>query len=383
MRLISTLCLLLFSSASFSQLYDMIKVAEYNPKRVSEAGNNIYMCGMRGYMCGMRGNLSIVTNVPTIQPAIVRIDSVKPLHISPTLNIRTTKSDISEKATSIKLRCMRTLTEDDNPLIVIDGVPIERNCLSSINPNDIETIHILKQSDAAAIYGCRAAQGVIIITTKQGKFRKFIIKDFLGGDRIPGATVIFISADKRDTLMLSANDSGVVSTDKLKRTVKYSMTITSVGFKNYISILENINWRREQEIFLMRDIKECDEVVLNSYGSRIISCRFGCRIPGIYIKTDSVGCASEKTEMTEIKVYPNPVQRGNVFNIQFSNHNRNDKIVRIANIDGKNLLQQVQKAIEGKNVFQIQTDSRWAAGIYIVQIYENGKLLASDKLIIQ
>jgi TonB-dependent SusC/RagA subfamily outer membrane receptor len=56
---------------------------------------------------------------------------------------------------------------NSNPLYVIDGLVTTAN--RDFNPNDIETIQILKDASAAAIYGSRAANGVIIITTKKGK----------------------------------------------------------------------------------------------------------------------------------------------------------------------------------------------------------------------
>ncbi|WP_449398713.1 TonB-dependent receptor plug domain-containing protein [Chryseobacterium wanjuense] len=63
---------------------------------------------------------------------------------------------------------------NNDPLIVIDGVPIDFNSLSGatnplslINPNDIETFDILKDASSAAIYGNRASNGVILITTKK------------------------------------------------------------------------------------------------------------------------------------------------------------------------------------------------------------------------
>ena len=64
-------------------------------------------------------------------------------------------------------------------LIVIDGVPLDNNGISGasnqlsfINPNDIESFTVLKDASAAAIYGTRASNGVIIITTKKGKSGK-------------------------------------------------------------------------------------------------------------------------------------------------------------------------------------------------------------------
>ncbi len=59
---------------------------------------------------------------------------------------------------------------NNNPLYIIDGVPSTNQ--STLNPNDIETLQVLKDASAASIYGSRAANGVIIITTKQGKLGK-------------------------------------------------------------------------------------------------------------------------------------------------------------------------------------------------------------------
>ena len=75
----------------------------------------------------------------------------------------------------IRIRGGSSLNASNDPLIVIDGVPVDNgnisgasNPLSFINPNDIESFNILKDASAAAIYGSRAANGVIIITTKKG-----------------------------------------------------------------------------------------------------------------------------------------------------------------------------------------------------------------------
>ncbi|WP_439880516.1 SusC/RagA family TonB-linked outer membrane protein [Pontibacter sp. MBLB2868] len=83
------------------------------------------------------------------------------------LNITTTNSGVFENV-KINLRGIRSLTGNNNPLLVIDGVPASLDFLSSINPNDIESTNILKGASAAAIYGPDARNGVIIVTTKKG-----------------------------------------------------------------------------------------------------------------------------------------------------------------------------------------------------------------------
>jgi iron complex outermembrane receptor protein len=75
----------------------------------------------------------------------------------------------------IRIRGGASLNASNDPLIVIDGVPVEgngiagsANLLNTINPNDIESITVLKDASAAALYGSRASNGVLIVTTKRG-----------------------------------------------------------------------------------------------------------------------------------------------------------------------------------------------------------------------
>ena len=79
----------------------------------------------------------------------------------------------------IRIRGGASLNASNDPLIVIDGVPVDNggiagsaNALALINPNDIESFNILKDASATAIYGSRASNGVIIITTKKGRSGK-------------------------------------------------------------------------------------------------------------------------------------------------------------------------------------------------------------------
>lgn len=77
---------------------------------------------------------------------------------------------------TIRIRGGSSVSASNDPLIVIDGVPVDNNAISgvgnalqSINPNDIESMNVLKDASSTAIYGARASNGVIIITTKKGK----------------------------------------------------------------------------------------------------------------------------------------------------------------------------------------------------------------------
>ena len=85
-------------------------------------------------------------------------------------------------STEIRIRGISSLNAGSDPLWVIDGIPVQTgdqsyfmntsNAMSAINPNDIESITVLKDAAAASIYGSRAANGVILVTTKSGKAGK-------------------------------------------------------------------------------------------------------------------------------------------------------------------------------------------------------------------
>src|SRR5436190_3632529 len=70
---------------------------------------------------------------------------------------------------TINIRGVRSLTASNSPLFVVDGIPLSTGGIEYLNPNDIETIDVLKDASATAIFGSRGANGVVIVTTKQGK----------------------------------------------------------------------------------------------------------------------------------------------------------------------------------------------------------------------
>ncbi|MEO8405762.1 MAG: TonB-dependent receptor [Chitinophagaceae bacterium] len=73
---------------------------------------------------------------------------------------------------TIAIRGVRSLTASSDPLFVVDGIPLISGSIDNINPGDIESIDILKDASATAIYGSRGANGVVIVTTKHGKAGK-------------------------------------------------------------------------------------------------------------------------------------------------------------------------------------------------------------------
>jgi TonB-dependent SusC/RagA subfamily outer membrane receptor len=144
---------------------------------------------------------------------------------------------------TIRIRGGASVNGSNDPLIVIDGVPLDnpRNSdgtskiagvadpLSLINPNDIESFNILKDASAAAIYGNRASNGVILITTKKGKSGKPVIN--------------FTTQFSIGTL---PKEAPVLSADQFRAYVKANDTTSN---KKYTSLLGSANTDWQKEIY--------------------------------------------------------------------------------------------------------------------------------------
>jgi len=76
---------------------------------------------------------------------------------------------------TIRIRGIGSFNAGNSPLIILDGMPYD-NAFSSINPNDVESVTVLKDASSAALYGARGANGVLMVTTKKGRAGKTILE---------------------------------------------------------------------------------------------------------------------------------------------------------------------------------------------------------------
>lgn len=83
------------------------------------------------------------------------------------LNITQTSSDAEGNSISVQIRGQNSITANNAPLVILDGIPYSGQ-LSEINPVEIASVEVLKDASSAAIYGARAANGVLLLTTKKG-----------------------------------------------------------------------------------------------------------------------------------------------------------------------------------------------------------------------
>lgn len=135
----------------------------------------------------------------------------------------------------IRIRGGASLNSSNDPLVVIDGVPVEGNgisgsgnLLSTINPNDIESVSVLKDASATALYGSRASNGVLIVTTKRGARGK-----------------LRFNFNSQGSLSVIGNQVEVLSADQVRNIVNADATAT--GNNTYKNLLgtANTNWQDE------------------------------------------------------------------------------------------------------------------------------------------
>ena len=114
----------------------------------------------------------------------------------------------------IRIRGIQSISSNNDPLIVVDGIPIVQgdlaavghsNSLGDINPSDIETLDVLKDGSATAIYGSRAAGGVILITTKRGT---------KGKARVTYETTLGYTSPLKKFALLNAKEFELIANEK-------------------------------------------------------------------------------------------------------------------------------------------------------------------------
>ncbi len=119
------------------------------------------------------------------------------------------------QSVTVRIRGNSSISASSQPLYVVDGVPVttndqssyggDTNPLSDINPNDIESMDVLKDASAGAIYGSRAANGVVLITTKRGKAGKTKVSvNYQTGTSKETRRVDFLNAEQYAELFIRA-----------------------------------------------------------------------------------------------------------------------------------------------------------------------------------
>ncbi|MBC8155731.1 MAG: TonB-dependent receptor [Bacteroidetes bacterium] len=155
--------------------------------------------------------------------------------------------------TNILIRGVGSISGGNEPLFVIDGFPVSGagigNPLNTINPNDIESIDVLKDASATAIYGSRGSNGVIIVTTKRGKSGKARIEvDAYTGFQQVGRTIEMMNAQEFAQFTIDGRNNGYldnVATGKITdpNSVRPATFRIPVDLQNPAALGEGTDWQ--------------------------------------------------------------------------------------------------------------------------------------------
>jgi TonB-linked SusC/RagA family outer membrane protein len=135
----------------------------------------------------LTGSISKVVNENLDQIAVSRVDDALIGQVSG-VNIQSTNAEAGG-APTITIRGIGSVTADSGPALVVDGVVVSSDFLGNLDMNDVESFEVLKDAASAAIYGSEGSNGVIMITTKQGKAgkTKFSYQTYTGFKRAHGS----------------------------------------------------------------------------------------------------------------------------------------------------------------------------------------------------
>lgn len=231
----------------------MISSAGFQPSTVSVSGNeeisitlqkDVTQLGevvMIGYQAVRRKDLlASVSSVGAKDLKDIPINSAAEALNGRLAGVTATTGEGSPDATIyIRVRGGMSITGDNSPLYIVDGVQVE-NALATLSPQDIESIDVLKDAAATAIYGARGGNGVIIITTKSGRAGKPKVNynGFVGVKWLAKTLKVL---DPYDYVFYQSERSRGSSTDSTNFVNNFGTWNQLSQYKN----VENVNWQEE------------------------------------------------------------------------------------------------------------------------------------------
>jgi TonB-linked SusC/RagA family outer membrane protein len=175
------------------------------------------------------------------------------------LSITTPGGDPNGTST-VRLRGLSSFGANTQPLVVIDGVI--GGTLSSVDPNDIESIDVLKDGSAAAIYGTRASAGVILITTKKGTAGKTTVNynGYVTNETVDRSVAVTDAAEYRSLNPNIATDDGGATTNWLDEVTRAGLThvhnISLSGGSGKTTYRASFNYRDAQGILIGSEFQQ-------------------------------------------------------------------------------------------------------------------------------
>lgn len=287
--------------------------------------------------------------LPASFSSYAQVTEFKLPSIAPEVTKQVQRGGTGGTTTHIRIRC-GTGTVGQEPLIIVDGIPYERMQLKALNPSDIVEITVIKGFQAAAIYGCRASNGVLLIITKKAYQRKFVIRNAHTQLAVANATIEATATKTNRLISFTANEWGRVETDSLK-SLDYMLTISAEGYKT-------------QKVSLKAAQQNGGEIRL---------------------EPAHTGQKQMDANMSSLfRIYPTRISTAGAITISFNQVKPGQYHLRMFNATGQ-LYSCIQKQIGTQyQTVQMHIAGNTMPGMYIVQIVnEQMQLMHSSKVLVQ
>ncbi len=152
------------------------------------------------------------------------------------LQVMTSSGEPSSTST-MRVRGVTSINASTDPLFILDGSMISQNTFLSLNPNDIENITVLKDASSTAVYGSLAANGVVVITSKKGKFgeaAQVSVSASYGFSQLAGDKTTMMDANQWMSFQEMVNPDLASNADYLKKRNFYQKTGISTNWRKYL-----------------------------------------------------------------------------------------------------------------------------------------------------
>lgn len=206
---------------------------------------------------------------------------------------------------TIRVRGITTFGDGgNNPLWVVDGVVVDQGGIGYINQSDIESIEVLKDAASAAIYGTRAATGVILVTTKKGKAGKFTVSyNGFYGNSSPARKLDLLDATQYASIMneRSANDGGgLIYADpaSLGKGTDWQSAIFNSNAKRYSHEISLSGGNEKSTFFFSAGIQDQEGIVateISNYTRKNLRLNSTHKISRIFTFGEAIGYSRQKS----------------------------------------------------------------------------------------
>lgn len=148
-----------------------------------------------------------------------------------------TSSGEPASSSSMRIRGISSLSKSTEPLYILDGAPVSASVFTALNPSDIESVTVLKDASSTSIYGARAANGVIFITTKKGKMGEKAsvqIRSMYGFSELPDFSKNAMNLSEFMTYQAMCNPALAEDADFIARKQQFEKAGLNMDWGNYL-----------------------------------------------------------------------------------------------------------------------------------------------------